>query len=309
MADETKRPEEAALSLLPYRLASAAAKSAALQGGSISEIRLREGSPLCITCDGRNIRCGASCTREDIDSVVRRLCSNSLYSHAATIREGYISYTDGIRAGVCGRAVTDGGVINAVIDISSVCLRIPRRVRGAADTAYEILRNTDFTSGLLVYSCPGVGKTTLLRELISRLAGGETARRVAVVDTRCELMAGIDEPLMADVLSAYPRSRGIEIAVRTLSAEYIVCDEIGNSADASAVLEAAGVGVNLIASAHAGSFEELIRREHIKELIEKGVFGVCIGLMERDRESGGYVTEITYPMEISGETEEAQVTL
>ena len=307
MADETNRAEREALSLLPYRLASSAVKSAALYRGVINEIRMREGAPLCITSGGKNISCGISCTKEDIDSVVRNLCSNSLYSHADTIREGYITSTDGIRAGVCGRAVVDGGVINAVTDISSLCIRIPRRVRGAGDVAYDLLANKGFSTGLLVYSRPGVGKTTLLRELIARLAVGDEAKRVAVVDTRCELMAGIDEPLMADVLSAYPRSKGIEISVRTLSPEFVVCDEIGSALDAAAILEAAGSGVYMVASAHAGSFEEVISCEYLRGLIEKNVFGICLGLLGRDKDTGEYRTEITYPVDIYDENCEKRV--
>ena len=291
---DNDRAEKEALDLLPYRLASSAVKSAALWHGVINEIRLRENRPLCITSGGKNIKCGAICTREDIDTVVRRLCSNSLYSHAETIREGYITSQSGIRAGICGRAVVGGGVITTVTDISSVCIRIPRRVSGAGDLAYSLLEKTGFTKGLLVYSVPGVGKTTLLRELIAKLASGDDAKRVAVVDTRSELAAGIDDDIMADVLSAYPRAKGIEISVRTLSPEYIICDEIGSAADAAAILEAAGSGVKMIASAHAGSMDELMKCGFLKELSRKDVFGICLGLLDRDTVSGEYISEVSY---------------
>ena len=290
---EMGRTEAELCELLPYRLASAAIKCAAVNHVTVNEVRLREGQPLCITSGGRNIRCARRVTREDIDSTVRHLCSNSLYSHADTIRDGYITARCGVRAGICGKAVTDGGVITAVTDISSICLRFPVRVPNAADGAYSLLKRDGFSKSLLVYSRPCVGKTTLLRELAYRMATGDDALRIAIVDTRSELSARLDGLEMADVLLSYPRGKGIEIALRTLSPEYILCDEIGSAEEADAIMEVSHSGVSIAASAHGGSFEELMRCPYIRTLWENGIFGICLGLLDRD-EYGGYVTEISY---------------
>lgn len=290
--DQYTKTESAALDLLPYRLSCAAAKCISLYRGHFNELRLRVGQPLCITTAGNNVVTTAICTQDDLDFTVRRLSGNSLYSHGNTLIEGYITSPDGIRAGICGRAVTDGDRITAVTDISSVCIRIPRRAPGAADEAYSLLSRRNFWDGLLVYSPPGIGKTTLLRELCVKLASGENPRRVAIVDTRGELAAGIDEYISADIMSAYPRGRGIEIAVRTLSPEFIVCDEIGCAEDAEAILHAASSGVRIIASAHAGSIDSLLRSDGISELAATGVFGIYLGLLSR--EGGVYRTAVTY---------------
>lgn len=287
--------ERKVLELLPYPLATAAVKTAAQNKGALHEIRLRLGQYLAVTSFGRNLKCNIRCTREDIDQVIRRLCGNSLYSHADTIREGYIAYGDGIRAGVCGRAVTGGESISTVTDITSVSIRIPHRVRGAADMAYKLLSERGFSCGMLVYSRPGVGKTTLLRELAVRLASGDTPHRVAVVDTRCEIMAGIEESLMADVLSSYPRDKGIEIAMRTLSPEFIICDEISRRTDADAVLSAVGSGVRIIASSHAESFSDLMGHSFIRDLDSKNAFGIYLGLLGRDEMTGRYIYETVVP--------------
>ncbi len=294
--------ETEALSILPYRLASNAQKCAAANKVIINELRLRVGQPLCITAKGENYPCGIVCTKEDVDFVIRNLSGNSLYSHADTIRQGYITSKSGLRAGVCGRAVTDGNQISVITDITSISIRIPRRVCGAGDYAFELLKQRDFSCGLLVYSRPGVGKTTLLRELIVKLSGGEMGKRVAVVDTRCELDTGIKEAVMADVLSSYPRSVGIEIALRTLSPEYIICDEITSPEEAEALLTAVGSGVSVVASVHADSFENLMKNDNIRRLAEKKAFGVYLGLLDIDAESGGYVTEVSFFSE-AGEEE------
>lgn len=302
MTFETTKAERAALDLLPYRLQSAAVKCVLNNKGALNEIRLRLGRYLSVTSRGKNHICQVRCTKEDIDDVIRRLCGNSLYSHADTLREGYISYDCGIRAGVCGRAVAERGRINAVTDITSVNIRVPHRVKGAADGAYRLLEDRGFSSGMLVYSRAGVGKTTLLRELVAKLAA---SYRVSVVDSRCEIMAGVEESVMADVLSAYPRAKGIEIAVRTMSPEFLVCDEIASNEDVAAISAAVGAGVNIIATAHAGSFDELMHREQMRTLIDRRAFDVYLGLLSRDEAGTGYVHEVSFIESLGAEHENA----
>jgi stage III sporulation protein AA len=97
-------------------------------------------------------------------------------------------------------------------------------------------------------------------------------------------------------MSGYPRDIGIEIAVRTLGAEVIICDEIGSMADARATLGAANCGVPLIASAHASSVEELLERPAIVLLHRARVFGSYIGLSRRT--AGGFDYSVTSRQEL-----------
>ena len=73
-----------------------------------------------------------------------------------------------------------------------------------------------------------------------------------------------------------------------MSPQYIVCDEIGMD-EADSILSAQNSGVPIIASAHAGSFEELLRRPGLKRLHDFCVFDEYIYL-RRDEE--GFVYEI-----------------
>lgn len=284
--------EEKVLKKLPGRLAEAILKKSGLYRDGINEIRLRVNKPLVLTVNGSNVSCDIKCTADDIDYVVKMLCNNSLYSHSNTIREGYICAEDGIRAGICGQAVVENGRISVVRDITSVSIRIPRRVEGAADSVYELIKKSDFSANVLIYSKPGVGKTTVLRELAVRLSSGNKPLRVAVVDTRCEICTSIDEAEMIDILSGYPRSTGIETAVRTLSPQYIICDEIITQNDADAVLSALGSGVNICASVHADSRDSLFELPIIKSLRSYHAFDIYAGLIPSDEPGCRYKYDI-----------------
>ena len=62
---------------------------------------------------------------------------------------------------------------------------------------------------------------------------------------------------------------------------------------AAAISEAVHCGVSIAASAHGGSFEELMRSRYINELWSKGIFGICLGLLGR-YDDGTYATEVSF---------------
>ena len=285
--------EKVALTMLPPKLSCAAVRTLSFHSGGLCEIRLRSNGPFTVTVDGTEFRTGSVCSQDDLEYVVRSLTGNSLYSHAETIREGYICAPGGIRAGVCGRAVTRGGQIDVVTSVSSINIRIPRRVPGAADSVFALVSKLSRPYGVLIHSKPGIGKTTLLRELVCLISTGDGARRIAVVDTRFELSAGLDcAGSLADFLSGYPREKGIEIATRALSPEIVVCDEISTRADADAIMRASCSGVSVIATCHGQSLAEIKKSPAVGELIKVGAFDLFVGLSGRDPSGPGYVIDV-----------------
>ena len=255
----------------------------------IQEIRLRAGSSVTLTAGGADRFLSAGGLTDDPSAVLipsaeetarslQAVLSYSVHSHRQELAEGYVTIRGGCRVGFCGTAVRDGEAVQSLKYVSALNFRIASEQRGCADAVF---RQTGQAGGLLVAGRPGAGKTTFLRDLC-RLLGERS--RTALIDERGELAAvshgipGHDTGRMTDVLDGYPRAAGILTALRVMSPAQIVCDELLTRADADAVLAAAGCGVQVSASAHAGSMAELEKRSVLAPLLEAGVFRYAVFL-------------------------------
>lgn len=241
------------------------------------EIRLRIDRPASLTVSGANIKLSSRITRGELSDCISKLCKGSVYAHSETISEGYISYDGGVRIGVCGSCSSEGNVGA----ISSLNIRIPHILSGVAEPIIKSCLSDGSPVSMLIYSLPGVGKTTLLRDIAAKL-GGELQRRTAIIDTRGELyLPELLSDTLCDILLGYPKARGIETATRTLSPEVIICDELGGIDEARAILSAQNSGVPLIASAHAADISQLLSRPSIRLLHDEGVFSYYIGVSRK----------------------------
>lgn len=267
---------EVLTALFPDRLTEAISFFDARQ---IEEIRLHAGRSATLTCGGKNAGTGVVLSPKEIAEVLSAMCGGSLYAYQNSICKGYVTLPGGIRVGVCGRASMDGEKMIGVGEISGLTIRLPHVRRVSAAPILELLRKTQGTGGVLIFSPPGVGKTTFLRAAARQASIFPDGYRTVVVDTRAEFFGTLDgEGLMLDVLVGYPHEVGIDIAVRTLGAQLIICDEIGTDAEARALLSAANRGVPILASAHARTFPELLRRPAISLLHRAGVFAAYAAL-------------------------------
>ena len=276
----------------------------------VQEIRLRAGQPVVFSLpDGpvfikengltasvcREVtghQSFLSAQKENIDEAFRLICDCSVHSHQREIKNGFITLGGGHRAGICGTAVTEDDAVVNIRDISSINLRVARDIAGAADETAKAVLNGDKALGSILFGPPGCGKTTVLRDLARRLSSGDRLLRplcVAVIDERGELAATykgrrqIDLGPCCDVLDGYPKGEGILQAVRCLAPEVIICDEIGGEDDARAIKMSLNAGVTVIASAHAGSLEELMARPQIADLVCSGAFKRAVRLYGKAR--------------------------
>lgn len=244
------------------------------------DMRLRVGTPLTLRLGDRVCRGHMPLTPTVLGDLLLRLADGGLYAHRETICRGYITLADGCRVGVCGRATVEDGVVTAVSDVCSLCLRLaaplPPSARALAGTVADLIPR-DVGRSLLILAPPGAGKTTLLRALALTLA--QRGRQVAVVDTRGELTPALARSgTSLDLLTGYPRRAGIDIALRTLGAEVILCDEIGDADDASALLAAQACGVPLVATAHGCDPAAVAERPSLSPLFAGGMFGAVVCL-------------------------------
>ncbi len=266
------------LSYLPKRMAGGISYYEKA-GNEIEEIRIYRGAPLLLVAKGKNIQSALTCSCDEFEQIFLNFCAHSVYAHAETIRKGYVTTPDGFRVGLCGDAVVNDGKIMNLRTVSSMNVRVAQIHHGVAQELYCALKDGGFRESALVYAPPGVGKTTLLRDLALSLSENLPQKRVCVVDTRRELsLNGCFSHTCINLLSGYPKKEGIEIAVRTLSPEYIICDEIGNEEEADAILRLSHAGVAIVASAHAKDAKELLGRKIFADFYEKKVFDCYCGI-------------------------------
>ena len=250
------------------------------------EVRLRVGQAVALTLpSGQLFPFGEyRVDRRQMETAFLSLCGNAVYSCQEDIARGCITVGRGHRAGICGTAVLENGRLKTIRDISSINLRIAKEVKGCADRCISLTLG-DRLCSILIAGAPCSGKTTLLRDIACALSGGRTVfgvklprRRISVIDERGELAAvrngasNCDIGMCTDVLDGYPRSEGIINAVRYMSPELIICDEIGTQQDIEALKGCVGSGVKIIASVHCGDKQELCLRPQCRQLLETGVF-------------------------------------
>ena len=186
LRDHRLSPQERVIGLLPGRQAEEIRRIASGRRGGIGEIReimiRREG--ICdMNIGGELIRLYHRFDTDAAASLVKRLVDGALYAHRDSIASGYISLGNGIRVGICGSASYEDNKLVGISDMRSLLFRIPS---GKCEFSSELREIFDLGigQGMIIYSPPGVGKTTALRSLAKSVGSGSRPLRVSVVDER-----------------------------------------------------------------------------------------------------------------------------
>jgi len=197
---------------------------------------------------------GQPVTREEIDYIVAQVGK----------------FTEDNRAGIERTLHRISAIRNRLGDIIGLTCRVGRAVYGTV----EILRDVIETGkSILLLGRPGVGKTTLLRES-ARVLADELGKRVVIVDTSNEIGGDGDIPhpgigRARRMQVPFPTSQHAVMieAVENHMPEVIVIDEIGTETEALAARTIAERGVQLIATAHGNTLENLIQNPTLCDLI------------------------------------------
>lgn len=249
----------------------------------VQEIRLQQGREPYLVVAGRPMSLGQLLHRpistepvqpQQLQESFAALCDYSVHTCLPQLLEGYLTVEGGHRIGIGATAVIQNGRLCSVRQVSSLNLRIAHCIAHPASLSIEPLAEQLFSRGLcsvLVAGEPDSGKTTLLRALSRWLAG---RWKVTIVDERGELyepnFSAQDGLCCMDFLRGFPKAQGVLQAVRTLSPQVIVCDELGDCEEVQQLLYALNTGVCLLASIHAGSREQLCRRQPFLQLQASG---------------------------------------
>ena len=267
----------------------------ALPDGSLREIRVRAGQSIRLSTRQGETICPCEPTPQQVAQMAEALCEHALYARAEEQRSGFVTLRGGHRMGLCGRVICQGQSIRALRDISSFCIRIAGQWRGAADGLIgQLTDENGFCRSTLIVGLPGMGKTTLLRDSLRRLS--EAGRRVCVVDERSEIAAMCDGlPQLevgpcTDVLDGCGKEAGLRWLLRSLSPEVLVTDELSDTLDAQAALEAIRSGVSMLATVHGRDLDSVCGRNTLYPLIRDRAFeryavlevGKLAGIYDRD---------------------------
>jgi stage III sporulation protein SpoIIIAA len=208
-------------------------------------------------------------TEEDIEYVVSRIGS----------------FGEDNRAGIERTLHRISAIRNRKGRVVGLTCRVGRAVFGTIKIIEDFVESG---KSILLLGRPGVGKTTMLRE-VARVLADDFHKRVIIVDTSNEIAGDGDIPHPAigharrmQVITPNMQHAVMIEAVENHMPEVIVIDEIGTQLEAQAARTIAERGVQLVATAHGNTLENLMMNPTLADLIG-GIQSVTLGDEEAKR--------------------------
>ncbi|HDS11290.1 MAG TPA: AAA family ATPase [Candidatus Wirthbacteria bacterium] len=253
---------EQLLAVLPPRLRSELVKQGNVD--DLVEIVLDLGRvPTARYSQGEIVLSQSEVQGEEIDQVVKQIGSFGADN----------------RAGIERTLHRISAIRNRSGQIVGLTCRVGRAITGTVDIVRDLIETNQ---SVLIMGKPGVGKTTILRET-ARILSDQLLRRVVIVDTSNEIAGDGDIPH-----PAIGKSRRMQVphpddqhkimieAVENHMPEVIVIDEMGTILEAEAARTIAERGVQLIATAHGNTLQNLMFNPTLNDLVG-GIQSVTLG--------------------------------
>ena len=260
-----------------------------LRYDDLYEIRLRLNKPVVVNYKNSYYYLGESglcsennaivCNRECLQNIISKASNYSVYAVNDEMKEGFISVKNGIRIGLAGTVVMQNGTVLTVKDISSINIRIPHQVAGASlKISKFIFDENDCVYNTLIIGAPGVGKTTILRDLCLQINKKRKDLNLLLLDERQEIAACFEGTSQlnvgdsTDIISLGKKTLNILNGIRSMSPSVIIADEIGCDEDIKAIEYAVNCGVSVIASVHSKDIYEFQKKKEFENLIKSHSF-------------------------------------
>lgn len=188
-------------------------------------------------------------------------------------------FSDDNRSGIDSSLHRISAIRNRKMQIIGLTCRVGRAISGSAEIIRDLVEGGSST---LVIGRPGVGKTTLIRE-IARMLADDQRKRVVIVDTSNEIggdgdvpHAGIGRARRMQVPNVNMQHNIMIEAVENHMPETIIIDEIGTELEALAASTIAQRGVQLVGTAHGMTIDNIIKNPSLQILVG-GIESVTLG--------------------------------
>ena len=277
------------LKYFPMQVRESIIKNANYRLKDIREIRIRVNKPIILKTFSNDIVIdNIKMDKETINKIFECICGNSVYAFTDEISNGFITILGGHRVGIAGKPLYKDGKIYNIKDISSLNFRVARQIIGSGDKVINLIKENGNFENTLIISPPGIGKTTILRDIVRQISN--SGYEVSLIDERTEIAAcfnGVpqnDVGQRTDVMDGVNKDDGIKMMVRAMRPDFIATDEIGTDDDADAIMYAINSGVKVIATAHGSKIQDLNRSEKLKKLIELGLFKKVVVMVDSEVE-------------------------
>ncbi len=237
-------------------------------------------------------------SKAEMEQILLNASRFSVYAVEDQIRQGYLTIQGGHRIGICGEVILRDGQIQGIRRISSYNIRIAREVRGCAEAVYPWLWENEKFLDTLIVSQPGLGKTTLLRDLIRLISDGDDIHRpltVGLADERGEVAACIngipqnDIGQNTDVMDGGSKTSTMPMLLRTMAPQVLAADEAGGAADIQIFEQAKKWGTSLLTTAHGTIKKHLFDQRCGQEAGAAKLFLRYIEIQINDDHSRSYV--------------------